>query len=360
MFGSQIKGDEHLNYVKWLVPRNFWTHNHFLEEPHWRLLLRCSVAGKVRTFRPKTCIPKIGGNTGFFNHRMLVGISFKSTWFYIEFHRISLQKIAMHIFCFWLWGFALALLISNGIEITWAHRMWSVQVSNAKSLACYPEISISSKFSALNISKVRIYVLNLLFFHPAGTFSIPLLYMYSPNLQSKALVVQFLHDLRDNFNTWHLNLCLLHLSQTGNDRHRSWIARDRIREVSQSILLYLHEVSHVRRNVVQKKAKQHEHGGVIYSMSISLCFGILLGINNQVHLGYSLCHDLGRKMCSTWALLAPNNHGQWMWRGGSHPGSKRSTPRKESQSKPSLDGFHRNALFRKPPKISILLPPGLK
>ena len=280
MFGSQIKGDEHLNYVKWLVPGNFWTHNHFLEEPHWRLLLRCSVAGKVRTFRPKTCIPKIGGNTGFFNHRMLVGISFKSTWLYIEFHRISLQKIAMHIFCFWLWGFALALLISNGIEITWAHRMWSVQVSNAKSLACYPEISISSKFSALNISKVRIYVLNLLFFHPAGTFSIPLLYIYSPNLQSKALVVQFLHDLRDNFNTWHLNLCLLHLSQTGNDRHRSWIARDRIPEVSQSILLYLHEVSHVRRNVVQKKAKQHEHGGVVYtSMSISLCLGILFGIH---------------------------------------------------------------------------------
>ena len=151
------------------------------------------------------------------------------------------------------------------------------------------------------------------FFHPAGTFSIPILYIYSPNLQSKALVVQFLHDLRDNFNTWHLNLCLLHLSQTGNDRHRSWIARDRIPEVSQSILLYLHEVSHVRRNVVQKKAKQHEHGGVIYtSMSISLCLGILFGINNQVHLGYSLCHDLGRKMCSTWALLAPNNHGQWM------------------------------------------------
>ena len=30
-----------------------------------------------------------------------------------------------------------------------------------------------------------------------------------------------------------------------------------------------------------------------------------------------------------------------------HQGSKRSTPRKESQSKPSLDGLHRNALFPK-------------
>ena len=82
--------------LKWLVPRNFWTHNHFLEEPHWRLhfeMLSCRQGENIssQNIHPENRWKYLF----FFNHRMLVGISFKSTWFYIEFHRISLHKIAI-------------------------------------------------------------------------------------------------------------------------------------------------------------------------------------------------------------------------------------------------------------------------